>query len=195
MQAQNAEKDETIKSLRQQVEEAEAAREQEIKQYMLKFSKLLNTKKLKIRNQQRSLSKAGIAATAENSEDTPSRLVTGNRSKKRKAGEVEDGAQIKDEVPEDQTDDDDEVTSDGLGAAQEDTPDPGSDTEPEADEPAEAVRASAPAEDSSSIAKHKGKRVQNQKEPSQNISQRVVPPRRALPFVKAAQAKCSEQMD
>lgn len=165
---------ETILRLTAQLDQLVDAKKQHDEQLMSKFAALLNSKKLKIRDQQRLLSHAKLDPRSakhvqqSRSESSKSRTPNASRHAKRKANNSLEDTEMDDDDEPTQVDDDEDGQSDGHL-----TPSKSDATDDETDD--DAFDAPAPVSTKS--------QTPNQQKPPAVSQQQQVPPRRELPFV------------
>ncbi|KAF2157249.1 hypothetical protein K461DRAFT_264174 [Myriangium duriaei CBS 260.36] len=182
LQRQITKRDKEIEDLKKQVQNAASERDLYVKGLSLKFSELLNSKKAKIRDQQRLLKSANLSSPVEaDGEDAGISPKITAKGKKRKA---ENGEAT--EQPED--DDASEAEGDGnmsdAASSRTRTPTPGPETSgDDSDVPRNDETASKAASDF----KHRANSNPNQTDPAQGEDspshkwQSKIPPRRELP--------------
>ncbi|GAM84921.1 hypothetical protein ANO11243_029230 [Dothideomycetidae sp. 11243] len=179
LQKQIEQREQHIKTLQKQLQDAQEERNRHDKQLMLKFSQLLNSKKQKIRKQQRLLVKANIATSSDGADDDdddndgPLKLLPRNtpgKDKKRKAEDDSLDQQIKDESPEEEEDGD--ASTVNTSSSRQATPElDSSDEENNSTVPTAAQRKQAGPAGATNTSSTESKQLR-------------IPPKRELPFGK-----------
>ncbi|OTA65196.1 hypothetical protein K449DRAFT_403804 [Hypoxylon sp. EC38] len=176
----------SLKELRQQLDEIIKAKEEDETQLLEKFRDLLNEKKVKIRQQQRLLAYATVdpekSGNISGSQTTQKHVAQASRSSKRKAKEEpessdeefekmdveeETSGNTEADAEEDHGDTTADETASGTGTDDEPAPPPVKSQRRQAAAPKRNTRAST-----------------STKETSESASSPEIPPRRALPFMK-----------
>lgn len=177
LQSQITKRDREIEDLKERVQNAAKERDLYVKQLSLKFSELLNSKKAKIRDQQRLLKSASITSPidTDGANDEPSASTTA-KGKKRKA---ENGAIVEPPEDDDATEDEEEGNMSDAASSRTRTPTPDAETSgDESDGPASKV---------ASDNKRRANSKPSQSEPARTIDSSSrskdwkIPPRRELP--------------
>lgn len=177
LQKQIAAKDEEVAGLKLSLENAQSERDDYVKQMMLKFSSVLNTKKARNRDLQRLLTKANVSIPADlaATDEEPSEPTTSGR--KRKAAATV-SVKAEDDVSEDV-----DIVSDGdMASSRASTPDVHQ-SEMSEDEHEDLVSSSK--QQSSAATPSQSTRSGDNRAKDQ--SKERIPPRRDLPFARSAE--------
>lgn len=175
LQASLSSQKDDVAKLNQQLDDLVKAKKDHEEELLQKFAALLNSKKLKIRDQQRLLSGAQIdpsaAQAVRGSRDGTGRRPAASRAGKRRAN----GTSAEPEAQDDEEDEEDEEGNEPLGPQNETPPPSDQETEDEDDfDQAPLPRASTQRESA---------RVKQREPSSMDVDEpEEVPPRRELPF-------------
>ncbi|KAF4554211.1 Hypothetical protein D9617_5g070880 [Elsinoe fawcettii] len=183
LQAEVGEQSRRVESLQKQLNDAKTLQDSQKDKLLQRFAALLNTKKLKIRDQQRQLIKAGIDPDDDSNVSRRTNGTKGSRDRKRKATEANDP-----ENEDDGGDDDDHAFGEAANLSdatqRTETPEPESDRD--LDEVMHRIGAT-PGSRSQTLEKGSiSPSVSKAQEPTKADLSKI-PPRRELPFAKSKQ--------